>query len=40
MYGKVEKNKFINAYLSVFDDKGDIKNGIFVNYDEKGKITD
>ena len=40
MYGKVEKNKFINDYLSVFDDKGDIKNGIFVNYDEKGKITD
>ena len=40
MYGKVEKNKFINAYLSVFDDDGNIKNGIFVNFDENGKITD
>ena len=40
MYGKVVKNKFINAYLSVFDEDGNIKNGIFVNYDENGKITD
>jgi len=40
MYGKVEKNKFINAYMSVFDDEGNIKNGIFVNYDDKGKISD
>ena len=40
MYGKVEKNKFINAYLSVFDDEGHIKNGIYVNFDENGKITD
>ena len=40
MYGKVEKNKFISAYLSVFDDEGNIKNGIFVNYDENGKIID
>ena len=40
MYGKVEKNKFINAYLSVFDDEGNIKNGIYVNFDENGKITD
>ena len=40
MYGKVEKNKFINAYLSVFDEEGNIKNGIFVNYDQNGKITD
>ena len=40
MYGKVEKNKFINAYMSVFDEEGNIKNGIFVNYDDKGKISD
>ena len=40
MYGKVEKNKFINAYLSVFNNEGIIKNGIFVIFDEKGKITD
>ena len=40
MYGKVERNKFINSYLSVFDDEGNIKNGIFVNYDENGKISD
>ena len=40
MYGKVEKNKFVNAYLAIFDDEGNIKNGIFVNYDENGKISD
>ena len=40
MYGKVEKNKFVNAYLSIFDEEGNIKNGIFVNYDENGKIKD
>ena len=40
MYGKVEKNKFINSYMSVFDDEGNIKNGIFVNFDDKGKISD
>ena len=40
MYGKVEQNKFINAYLSVFDDDGNIKNGIFVNFDENRKIKD
>ena len=40
MYGKVEKNKFINSYMSVFDDDGNIKNGIFVNFDDKGKISD
>ena len=40
MYGKVEKNKFKNAYLTVFDEEGNIKHGIFVNYDEKGKIVD
>jgi hypothetical protein len=40
MYGTVEKNKFKNAYLTIFDNEGNIKNGIFVNYDEKGKISD
>ena len=40
MYGKVEKNKFINSYMSVFDNEGNIKNGIFVNFDDKGKISD
>ena len=40
MYGKVEKNKFINSYMSVFDDEGNIKNGIFVNFDDKEKISD
>lgn len=40
MYGKVEKNKFINSYMSVFDDEGNIENGIFVNFDDKGKISD
>lgn len=40
MYGKVEQNKFVNAYLSVFDDDGNIKNGIFVNFDENRKIKD
>ena len=40
MYGKVEKNKFINAYLAIFDNEGNIKNGIYVNYDENGKIKD
>ena len=40
MYGKIVKNKYINSYLSVFDDEGNIKNGIYVNYDENGKITD
>ena len=40
MYGKVEKNKFVNAYLSIFDEEGNIKNGIFVNFDENGKIKD
>ena len=40
MYGKCEKNRFVNAYLSVFDEEGNIKHGIFVNYDENGKIKD
>ena len=40
MFGKVQKDKFIDAYLSIFDEEGNIKNGIFVNYNEKGKITD
>ena len=40
MYGKVEQNKFVNAYLSVFDEDGNIKNGIFVNFDENRKIKD
>ena len=40
LYGKIEKNRFINSYLSVFDEDGNIKNGIYVNYDKDGKIMD
>ena len=40
LFGKIEKNKFVKSYLSVFDEDGNIKNGIFVNFDKEGKITD
>jgi len=40
LLGKVEKNKFVNSYLSVFDEDGNIKNGIYVNFDQNGKIID
>ena len=40
LYGKVQKNKFVNSYLSVFDEDGNIKNGIYVNFDKNGKILD
>ena len=40
LFGKVEKNKYVNSYLSVFDEDGNIKNGIYVNFDKKGKIID
>ena len=40
LFGKVEKNKFVNSYLSVFDEDGNIKNGIYVNFDKNGKIVD
>ena len=40
LFGKVEKNKFINSYLSVFDEDGNIKNGIYVNFDKVGKIVE
>ena len=40
LFGKVEKNKFINSYLTSFDEEGNIKNGIYVNFDVNGKIVD
>ena len=40
LFGKVENNKFINSYLSAFDEDGNIKNGIYVNFDKNGKILD
>lgn len=39
MYGKIVKNKFIDGYLGIFDDDGNLKGGLFVTYDDAGEIT-
>lgn len=39
MYGKVVKNKFVNGYLGIFDDEGNLTGGLFVTFDDKGKVT-
>ena len=40
LFGKIEKNKFVNSFLSVFDEDGNIKNGIYANFNKNGKILD
>ena len=40
MYGKIVKNKFIDSYLAVFDEDGNLTDGLYVSYDDSGKITD
>ena len=38
IYGKAVKNKFIEGYIAVFDEDGHISEGMFVVFDNNGKI--
>ena len=40
MYGKIVKNKFVDSYLAAFDEDGNLTNGLYVTYDDNGKISD
>lgn len=40
LYGKIVKNKFVDSYLAVFDEDGNLTNGLYATYDDNGKITD
>ena len=38
IYGKADKNKFIEGYICVFDEEGNISQGMYVVFDDNGKI--
>jgi len=38
IYGKAVKNKFVEAYVCVFDEDGNISNGMFAVFNDDGKI--
>jgi hypothetical protein len=38
IYGKAVKNRFVEGYICSFDEEGHISNGIYVIFDEDGKV--
>ena len=38
IYGKAVKNKFIEGYICVFDEEGNISQGMYAVFDDNGKI--
>ena len=38
IYGKAVKDKFVEGYMSIFDEDGNISNGVYAIFNDKGKI--